>query len=52
MISPYFYWPPQFNKKQIKEINNFIINNFNEEENKKVAATVNGDSLKQDESTK
>ena len=52
MISPYYYWPPQFSKKQIKEINNFIINNYNEEENKKVSATIDGNSLKQDESTK
>ena len=52
MIAPYFYWPSQFNKKQIKDLNKFVLNNYSEEENNKVVATVNGDSLKQDQSTK
>lgn len=52
MINPYYYWQPQFTKKEIKELNKFIENNYCEEENSKVTAQIDGVKLKHDNNTK
>ena len=52
MIDLFYWWPPQLDKKQIKQINKFIDKNYSEIESVSPTAMVKGEKLKQDSHTK
>tara|TARA_R100000664_G_scaffold29185_1_gene40910 strand:- start:963 stop:1529 length:567 start_codon:yes stop_codon:yes gene_type:complete len=52
MIDAYYNWNSKFNNIQIKDINKYIENNYDELESKEMSAHSNGKSLKNVDSTK